>query len=271
MEYDNTNTLTLSQNTTLTAADLQSEVSISNLAYMVANGKSDTAEDVNVAKVVAMTSADTQQQKDLFISDTIMMVARKVKLPNVPRQRAWTYNFDGHTFYVLDLGSYGDWIYDESTQTWSKWDTKGFNGRWDFINGYQWNAANKTIGGALYYPMLYELNHASHLDGGFRKIQYKTTAILPSTKREGQRVDTARLLVSIEAPLIEEATATLEWSDDNGKTWSASYSKTLVEGVQSLDWRSLGMLKNSGRIFNISSEGALLRLDSFIVRIDGVE
>src|SRR5665213_825321 len=49
-------------------------------------------------------------------------------LPDSARSRAWSFVLDGHTFYVLDLGTEGTFLYDIDTQQWCQFKTDGHNG-----------------------------------------------------------------------------------------------------------------------------------------------
>jgi hypothetical protein len=64
-------------------------------------------------------------------------------------------------------------------------------------------------------------------------------------------------------------TLVLRFSDDNGKTWSASFEIELTaDEKQQLDFRSLGKVGFPGRIFEFSDTAGLLRIDGAYAQLD---
>jgi hypothetical protein len=53
--------------------------------------------------------------------------------------RARSFTLDGHTFYVLDLGPEGTWLWDQVTGQWCTFETDGY-GKWSFANGTMWGS-----------------------------------------------------------------------------------------------------------------------------------
>lgn len=254
--------------------DINKSVDISNTFLLVQGSVSADSIEAKLAKSCVLALMDRGINADVNISNCAVLVAKKKKTDGAPRQKAWTYDLDDHTFYVLDLETQGTFVYDVSSQAWTKFETQGY-GRWNFTNGFFWKSAGVIVGGDLYNSSIYEMNPDSFLDMGNTPIVYRNTAILPSTKSTGQRVDEARLLLSIEKPILdlsELPEVTLKWSDDNCQSWSPEFTMRLTDQHQQMiKWTGLGSYNNIGRVFDISVVGAFTRFDTLIVRVEGVE
>lgn len=209
---------------------------------------------------------------DVNVTQAAIMIAWKTGVPGQTRQRAWTFDFDGHTFYVLDLAEEGTWLYDFSTGQWSKFETPGF-GAWNMLNGFAWESNRMVVGGDSLYPIVHALDYDSHLDDGWRPVEYKVTAGVTTRERNGKSVDSVRLAVSTGYTVDEEPTITMRFSDDNGATWSDDYDFQLVSGEysQRVEWNSLGQIKIPGRVFEFSDQGGLIRIDGADAQIEGQE
>lgn len=204
------------------------------------------------------------------VTQAAILIAWKTGTEGVGRQRAWPFPFDGHKFYVLDLGEEGTWLYDFTSQQWSKAETTGYN-RWNFINGYYWESQAEVVGFDIIYSTIYKLDPKSHLDEGWRPITYKVTAGVSSRDRDGRSVDSVRLACSAGYMTDPLPTISMKFSDDNGGTWSQDYPFQLKKGIynQRVEWNSLGQISIPGRVFEFSDEGGLIRIDGAEVQIDG--
>lgn len=185
--------------------------------------------------------------------------------------RAWTFTLDGHTFYVLQLGSQGTWVYDATTQEWAEWETAGY-GFWNMIVGCTWGY--RTVAGSAASPDVWELQPSALLDEGFRDINHAVTGILDVRSRKYYAVDAVRVTAS--AGLLDEvngATFTFTYSDDQGVTWSSGYIVSLTESnsTQEIAWRSMGSFAAPGRVFQFSDVGGLVRIDGADVAIDNFD
>lgn len=186
------------------------------------------------------------------------------------RTRAWTFDLDGHTFYVLDLGTEGTFLYDLDTKQWCEFRTTGYT-QWNMHHGAMWGTAGRIVGADGDYPYSYELVPDATMDEGFRTISHEATGGLMTRSRVYLSVDAVRVSGSIGA-LDEDtgATFSMRFSDDGGQTWSSYYTVDLVQGDtdQNVEWTSLGSFMMPGRVFEFSDVGGMLRIDGVDVGIE---
>lgn len=207
------------------------------------------------------------------VTASFTLVAYGTGVPDERRGRAWTYNFDGHSFYVLDLGEEGTWVYDFTTQQWSRFDSIGHAGMWNARLGVYWAAKRANVVSDITNEYLHFIDPEQPLDEGWRPINYIVTGGVEARNRNFHTQESFRLVTSTGAvadPL--GATLTFRFSDDLGKTWRATYTHTVTPGeFQEIAWRSLGTIRAPGRIFEVSSEGGLVRIDVADAEIEGMD
>lgn len=202
-------------------------------------------------------------------------VLYSIGVDDTPRQRAWTFDFDGHTFYVLDLGTSGALVYDLTTQSWSKWTTPGYEGHFNFKNGFHWRDGKQVIGGGLLDGLLVALDEDSFLDEDFRPVTYEVRGVIFASAERFIRQYNLRLigspgrtgLVDTEAP----PTLNMQYSDDNGATWSTARTVTLslTDNNQRIEFRSLGAFRQPGRIFRLYDSGGIKFLAYVMADVEG--
>jgi len=205
-------------------------------------------------------------------SQVVMLVAYKTGVPDQSRTRAWSFTLDGHTFYVLNLGPEGTFVYDISTQQWAQFDTQGF-GQWNLVNGTMWGQS-RIVGGDSVNSYVWELNPSAVLDEGWRDIAHVVTGGVQTRSRTFHSVEALRVTASVgQIDEVNGATFTLKYSDDNGKTWSDPFTIELTQGNydDELAYRSLGAFMAPGRIFELSDSGGLIRIDGADVFVDGFD
>lgn len=175
------------------------------------------------------------------------------------RQSPWTFDFDGHTFLVLDLGTSTE-VYDFTTQQWCTFETEGYGGFWNFKNGFHWRDGKKVVGGWDGTGTLLELTPGSFQDDGWRDNIYELRGVVFTDGVDDVSIVALRLVGSsgILADTAESPTLYMEFSDDNGQTWSKTYSISLTSNTrQRIEFRSLGAFSAPGRIFRIYDQGGL--------------
>lgn len=221
-------------------------------------------------QAAAYILGNTEANVGVKVTQAATLIAWKTGIPGQTRQRAWTYDLDGHTFYVLDLGVEGTWCYDFVTSQWSKYETPGY-GIWNMVNGYAWESNRMVVGGDAIYPIVLRLDPHSHLDDGWRPVTYTVTGGVSSRDRNGKSCDSLRLAVSTGYLVDPMPTITMKFSDDNGATWSDDYPFELISGNynQRVEWNSLGQIAIPGRVFEFTDEGGLIRIDSADAQIEG--
>lgn len=182
--------------------------------------------------------------------------------PAMSRRRAWSFARDGHVFYVLDLGGQGTFLYDVSTAQWSKFITTGFNG-WNLTNGTMWGT-QRIVGGDYLNTNLWEMRPGALKDNDTLDITHVVTGGLVKRSRVYSSLEAVRLNCSFgQLAATFTATVLLEYSDDQGVTFTAADTLTVTEGDFSgeVAWRSLGSFAAPGRVFRITDVGAFLRID----------
>ena len=189
------------------------------------------------------------------------------------RQRAWTFDFDGHTFYVLDLGTYGALVYDLTTGQWTRFETNGYDGVWDFRNGFHWRSGKMVVGAATDTPTIRRLTPDTFVDEGWRPISSEVRGLLALSDKEHRKqyalrmVGSAGLLADEIAPMLK-----MRFSDDQGDSWSDEFSLTLVPDTrQRIEFRSLGAFAAPGRIFRLYDDGGVKFVAYVVAEVEGEE
>lgn len=186
--------------------------------------------------------------------------------------RAWSFDFDGHTFYVLSLGMQGTWVYDLSTQTWSEWRTEGYVG-WNAEVGQQWQKG-LAVAGDVENPIVWTVNPDQTLDQGFKQLTRVATSFIPAQGRGTVAVNAVYIDAdqgSPQADANETSTITLSISDDQGSTFFDLSAIEILSGdaTQVLEWRSIGTFGTPGRVFKVTDVGGPVRLSNAWVEVSG--
>lgn len=213
---------------------------------------------LRVADLVAQVifSGEGATMRDSF---TAMQVVWTTGPIDGRRQRSWTYDFDGHSFYVLDLGG-PTLVFDTLSGQWTRFETAGFDGAWNFKNGFHWRDGKKVVGGFDGIGTLLELNPDSFLDEGWRPVDYELRGLVSVTGIDFVRQYSLRLVGLAGAPAdpVGPATLSMQFSDDQGQTWGEVYTVTLNQNTrQRIEFRSLGAFTEPGRIFRLFDQGGL--------------
>lgn len=210
----------------------------------------------------ALTPYSTDKFTVPRTSQLAALIVYATGTPNQARSRAWAFTLDGHTFYVLNLSEEGTFVYDVTTQQWSKFETDGF-GQWNMLVGTMWDT--RIVAGDSVAPTVWELDPNAVQDEGWRSINHVVTGIVTQRGRTYVSCDAVRLAASVgQIDDLNGAAMTLEYSDDQGQTWTtADPVQELVNGdyTAEIAWRSLGAFSSPGRIFRISDTGGVIRID----------
>lgn len=199
-------------------------------------------------------------------SDAALLAAFRTGPVENLNNRSWTYTLDGHTFYVLSLGEQGTFVYDLTTGEWSQFITGGLN-TWNMEIGTSWKG--DVVAGDQAEPTIWRMTPNSFIDDGFKSMTRVATGGLSVRQRLTVPNYAFRISASLGVPdvaltaPVTDPAVTLEISDDQGKTYQNVGSLTLEEGNfrQTLQWLSLGVIQAPNRIFRITDEGAIARID----------
>jgi len=237
---------------------------------------STTPKRVQVAQLMAQILIQNLAASggSFYAAQTVPQVVYTVGVPDTPRQKAWTFDFDGHTFYVLDLAEQGAMVYDLTTQSWSKWDTAGYEGHFNMKNGFHWRDGKQVIGGGMLDGLLVALDEASYLDEDFRPVTYEVNGVIFASAEKYIRQFNLRLVGSpgrtglvdtISPPILN-----MTYSDDNGANWSNPRAIELTQSPnQRIEFRSLGAFKQPGRIFRMYDNGGIKFLAYVVADVEG--
>lgn len=207
--------------------------------------------------LMAISSGETNVTTE--VSQALFLACYKDTAPGNDRQQAWTFVLDGHRFYVMPLGQFGDWAYDTTTHEWCQLQTQGFDGM-DFTKGVMWGI--RVMGGNSIFPYLMEMDPNQPFDEGWRPIERIVTGGIASRARSNVGVANFTLTASVNDDASTDIPISLAFSDDNGATWSPEFEIPLTDkSTQTLIWNALGSFSAPGRIFRITDYAGPVRLD----------
>lgn len=216
--------------------------------------------------------------------ESLMVVYRGV-VEN-PKLIAWWYTLDGHDYYVLKLGTSGKTlVYDLTTQQWAWWASPQ-SARLRASVGMNWRSSfaipgtygSNVIVGDDSYGVLWILDPIKETDDSLltdtvAPFDRQATGQMVVRGHKTVPVFSVQLNGSFGAPGTEVNSIKLSYSDDAGRTYvDADINQSTAAGdfAQYVEWRGLGVARQPGRLFRITDEGALARIDSMSVN-DGSE
>lgn len=238
----------------------------------------------NLAASEGRVNVAFRQSSPVAVSLARVLAAVRGRVYN-PKLRAWTFNLDGHSFYVLRLSEDKTLVYDVSTDQWSWW-SSGTKQNWRASLGMNWrspgsvaqNYGSNIVVGDDTLGILWVLDPEQGYDDN--SVTTETPTIFPRVAttqlmtrgRFFKPIFSAYLTASNGQPPIDGSTVTLKYSDDLGNTFNDA-GAIQVESLnynQEFSWKSLGMIPAPGRIFRIEDDSAFQRIDSLDIN-DGSE
>lgn len=237
------------------------------------------AENINVTFGGQNVVYNQVSQNMKATTGTVLAVVRGV-IDN-PKLRAWTYSLDGHDFYVLKLGTAGKTlIFDLTTGQWSSWTTKGRN-NWRASVGMNWRSSgpiahmygSNVVVGDDSFGVLWVLDPLSGVDQDpltekEQDFERVATGQMVIRARNAEPIYSVYLNASRGEPALKANEVTLEYSDDQGRTYvPAIPTQSVIEGDynQEIVWRSLGQVRAPGRLFRIRDNGSFARIEDLTV------
>lgn len=195
-----------------------------------------------------------------------------------PRVRAWTYSLDGHDFYVLRLGEIETLVYDTLSEEWYTWGTDA-GILWRVNTGHNWLGGellsavygsnvlvgDDTTGRVYFLNPDQDYDTPSSSAGENTYFTRRASGQVPMKGYSKVPCYGVEVFGSIGFGTAPPPfnTVTLEYSDDSGVTYVTASSIAVDTNQDTrLFWRSLGSIKNPGRIFRVTDSGALRRIDS---------
>lgn len=182
--------------------------------------------------------------------------------PNVSDAIGFTYQQEGHTFYVLIFPSANKtWVYDISTQLWHEraWTDSDGN-----LNRHRMNCGANAYGnivvgdwqnGALY---ALDLNTYTDFDGPISRIR-SFPHLIDDANRISYKSFIADMAVGEDDGTIDSSTpfnppvVALRWSDTRGASWGSKVEQSMGSAGQyltSIQWSRLGLARD--RVFELS-------------------
>jgi hypothetical protein len=227
---------------------------------------------------VAAGLVTTKSNSALHVTEAAVLVAVRGRTAN-PKLRAWTFTLDGHDFYVLRLGMDLTLVYDAYSGEWTDWDA--FNETyWPVSIGINWvggvgladTYGSNVLVGDDSYGLLWFLDPNQPYDASPESLdpqqeQYFERVLQGQVPISGRQVlpcYAVWLTTDMGAPAYVGAGVKLEISDDAGESYDDMGTVTVTPGEKSpeLSWYSLGQISAPGRLFRITDDGAVARIDA---------
>ena len=182
---------------------------------------------------------------------------------NISDAIAYTYQQDGHAFYVLTFPSANaTWVYDVATQAWHEragWSNGSFTRH---RSNCQCNFQGEIVVGDYENGNLYTLDLDTYADNGGIQKWLRSWRALPTDTNNLKRSAQHSLQLDCESGVgLNDGQGSspqvmLRWSDDGGHTWSNEHWANMGKIGQffrRVFWRRLGMtLKLRDRVYEIS-------------------
>jgi hypothetical protein len=203
-----------------------------------------------------------------------------------PNLVAWTFTLDGHDFYALRMGDDTTLIYDANTQQWAEWGedlpvgdgTTNTNARWVLSTGLNWQgigalayevgtdivAGDDTFGAVYVFDATDDEDYSSY-SGSTAPFTRVVQGQLTMAGRDSIPIWGVQLSGSVgEQWTGDLINVELQSSDDMGNSYFSHGINTVSQGAYDfrLDWNSLGMMNNPGRLFKVIDNGAMVRVDA---------
>lgn len=176
--------------------------------------------------------------------------------PSETKITTWSFSIDGHPFAFIKVGDQGTLIYDMSTGQWSSWNIEGsiglgFDDGESFAEFYLMGSEED---GKIY---TFDFNQLDDEAGGFTTI---LTGGVTTRMREAQPCFS--VYAAGNRSTADDRSISLLTSDDGGYSWRSHGSLNVSEVNGEASWRSLGVIKSPGRMFEIQDTGVFSSIDS---------
>lgn len=194
--------------------------------------------------------------------------------------RTWTATLAGHDFYFLRLGPDATLVYDDYSEEWVEWSDADLD-TWRAQCGINWVggealatiyssniiAGDDTLGLLWFLDPNQPFDDSPDPDAEIQQIYFPRIiqGQVIKTGREVEPCYAVWLTTDMGAPAYGGAGVNLEISDDAGATYNDMSTITATTGKMSPEfaWYSLGQIGAPGRLFKITDDGAIARIDSF--------
>jgi hypothetical protein len=183
--------------------------------------------------------------------------------PIVSDATAFTYQEDGHEFYVLTFPSADiTWVYDISTQLWHR---RGYVDNLNVMHRirpqYMMNFHNNVMVGDWQNGNIYVMDRNQFTDNGQKMLRQRRCPHLTVDLKRMYHSDLQIQFqpgVGLQSGQGQNPQAMLRWSDDGGSTWSNEHWTTIGQVGQYKNralWRRLGQSRD--RIYEVNVSDAI--------------
>jgi hypothetical protein len=168
----------------------------------------------------------------------------------------WCHDTEGHQLYVLTFPSAGaTWVYDLTSQAWHERESNGYGGRWRATAGVSF--AGAVVVGDATGRSLYLLRADAFDEDGTAITRVATT---PPQHADGRRMFFSRMHldcatgVGLQSGQGSDPQIWLQWSDDDGRTWSSERWESLgaAGAPRRVVWDRLGASRGRSWRFGMS-------------------
>lgn len=231
--------------------------------------------DVSAADLVYLNQ---QTAKGIEVSQADVIFIARGRVAD-PRVVAWTFTLDGHDYYVLRLGTFTTLVYDTFSRQWYVWGSRTSD-LWRAYHGINWRGAQRwadefgsdaVVGddgnGAIYLLHPDKDVDDDPVSGPDRPLRYDRKVVVQAVLPSGYDLVPCyglQLFGSV-GQTDSQLTVSLEISDDRGTSYFNMEDQDVAAGDidYRLEWLSLGSMRAPGRLFRVSDDGALRRIDGF--------
>lgn len=181
--------------------------------------------------------------------------------------RCWPFSLDDHDFGVFRLGPSATLVFDLKSRQWAEWRSPNRT-NWRAHIGCNWVGMTETLGsyatdvvcGDDVTGVLYILDPTygedDRTDTGSDPFTRMTVGGVQLSGRDTVPCGAVQLTASLGNPALTGGTVTLRTSDDFGHSYVSHGSITISAGSfdQVLEYRSLGLMRAPGRLFEITDD-----------------
>jgi hypothetical protein len=223
----------------------------------------------------ARASGIVQTNPSLKVSQARALAIVRGRVYN-PKLRAWTFNLDGHQFWVLRLGEDKTLLYDLGTKQWAWWSSDSED-HWTVNLGLNWrtggpsakNYGSNIVVGDDSHGLLWILNPEQNYDEvaitGAPTSFIRVAEAFQITRGRGPGLPCYEVYLTASGgfPASVSTGVALYYSDDSGNTYvnAGAITVNTADYTQEFAWRSLGQVGAPGRIYQIRDDGAFARID----------
>jgi hypothetical protein len=182
---------------------------------------------------------------------------------------AYTYQQDGHSFYVLNFPSADiTWVYDVATEVWHQragWLDNAFTRH---RGNCQMSFNGQIVIGDYLIGAIYSYDAENYTEAGSIQKWLRSWRAVPTDKNNLTRTIQHSLQLDCESGVGLDGGSSvqgsdpqvmLRWSDDGGHTWSNEY------------WQTMGLIGETGRRVIWRRLGATLKLRDRVYEVSGTD